>query len=589
MLAHFAGCRFVDAAGTELDAGDVLDRLDELVVPVRERYRGPEGWRRADLREDPGDFALFFVDVRPEVLARYGRRLLASERWLQRETKYAGVVDEDLEAALAELEEGREPGGEAGREPGREPCDPPWRPRFVADVREEYFSVLAHLLDSRYYRTHDDPGRPAPAGKYSAKRRGYVVSMGQDLGALKISGWTHTIPEYFDLGRFWERYPGAAAGDGAGPALRAHVWGMHHRYPTNSPALDAEGRGNPAGAHPFKAYNVLLMHNGEQVGVDSTSPFLREYGYVHADESMGRGRRALRGRLALRPQGAHRHRVRRLPDRLHAARPGPHHRGGLADRLADHRHRPRGDRARAPRRLELLGRNYVQLTPTGPYKFTIVESRPGEGDGRAAPESGGRRAIRARARSLSRRERRSRAAAPRRLSREHGHQVPAAPRARRLGRHRPRRRAGGGQRQRGQDRRRHAARAAPPGRAGRRRPRPALQHAPRRQPGARRVRRRGRGLPHAGRGRARSGQPLRRAGRGGAGGPQGVAGPPAPPRERRPRLARVRRRDPRRDRRGAAAGSRRRRQGAALPGARRLAARPRPRVSSTRPWRASPA
>ena len=77
MLAHFAGCRFVDAAGAELDAGDVLARLDEFVVPVRERYRGPEGWRRADLREDPGDFALFFVDLRPDVLARYGRRLLA--------------------------------------------------------------------------------------------------------------------------------------------------------------------------------------------------------------------------------------------------------------------------------------------------------------------------------------------------------------------------------------------------------------------------------------------------------------------------------------------------------------------------------
>ena len=68
--------------------------------------------------------------------------------------------------------------------------------------------------------------------------------------------------------------------------LHAHVWGMHHRYPTNSPAIDAEGRGNPAGAHPFKAYNVLLMHNGEQVAVDSTAPFLGEFGYVHTDPSM---------------------------------------------------------------------------------------------------------------------------------------------------------------------------------------------------------------------------------------------------------------------------------------------------------------
>jgi len=72
-------------------------------------------------------------------------------------------------------------------------------------------------------------------------------------------------------------------------ALHAHVWGMHHRYPTNSPAIDAEGRGNPAGAHPFKAYNLLLMHNGEQVAVDSTAPFLCEFGYVHTDPSMGPG------------------------------------------------------------------------------------------------------------------------------------------------------------------------------------------------------------------------------------------------------------------------------------------------------------
>ncbi|HUK76169.1 MAG TPA: glutamate synthase-related protein, partial [Thermoleophilia bacterium] len=402
MLTHFAGCRFVDAAGAELDIGDVLDRLDEFVVPVRERYRGAEGWRRADLREDPGDFALFFVDVRPDVLARYGRRLLAGERWLQRETKYAGVTDDVLAAALEMLEprgddgradgrdgdhedrsgSGRRQARDSGREPcdpAREPCDPALAARFVADVREEYFSVLAHLLDSRYYRTHDDPGRPAPAGKYSAKRRGYVVSMGQDLGALKISGWTHTIPEYFDLSRFWERYPGAAAGNGAGPALRAHVWGMHHRYPTNSPALDAEGRGNPAGAHPFKAYNVLLMHNGEQVGVDSTSPFLREYGYVHADESMGEG--------AALYEGDSLYDRKALTDTEYAAYLIDFTRRvlGLTTEEASQIVSPitgidlAAIEPERRRRLELLGRNYVQLTPTGPYKFTIVESRPGEG------------------------------------------------------------------------------------------------------------------------------------------------------------------------------------------------------------------
>src|SRR4029077_5915039 len=177
---------------------------------------------------------------------------------------------------------------------------------------------------SRYYRTHGaihEAGEPDAASnasgaergasrpasergatsafKYAAKRRGFVVSVGEDLGAFKISGWTHTIPEYFDCDRFWAGYPGAREGGGVEyvvggqtirtTALHAKVWGMHHRYPTNSPAIDAEGRGNPAGAHPFKAYNVLLMHNGEQGGVDSTSPFLNEFGYVHADPSMGEG------------------------------------------------------------------------------------------------------------------------------------------------------------------------------------------------------------------------------------------------------------------------------------------------------------
>src|SRR5438477_5645349 len=256
---------------------------------------------------------------------------------------------------------------------------------------EEYFSSLAHLLDSRYYRTHG-PATPtgevreaADGRKYAAKRRGYVVSMGEDLGALKISGWTHTIPEYFDFDRFWAGYPGARAAGGVPvtvkgrtaitPALHAKVWGMHHRYPTNSPAIDAEGRGNPAGAHPFKAYNVLLMHNGEQVGVESTSPFLNEFGYVHADPSMGEGAELYHGDSV--------YERKYLTDTEYAAY------------LVDFTRRVLGlDTAEASQiispitgldleampnesrdKLRMLMTNYVQLTPTGPYKFTIVESR----------------------------------------------------------------------------------------------------------------------------------------------------------------------------------------------------------------------
>jgi glutamate synthase domain-containing protein 3/ferredoxin len=361
MLGHLGGCRLFDAAGHEMTLDAARARLADLRVPVRERYAGEEGWRRAGLRENPGDFTMLFLEIRPEVLVRYGRALVASEHWLQRRTKYADLTDEALAAAL-------ESAGGAGRAPGPRAALTARLAEFARDVREEYFTALAHVLDTRYYRTHgpDD----APAGKFAAKRRGFVVSIGEDLAAIKMSGWTHTIPEYFDFDRFWARYPGAAE-----PTLRAHVWGMHHRYPTNSPAIDAEGRGNPAGAHPFKAYNVLLMHNGEQVGVDSTAPLLCEFGFVHADASMGAGAADYHGDSAYERKA--------LTDTEYAAYLVDFTRRvlGLGTEEASQVISPITGldlEAMDPERrarLRLLMTNYVQLTPTGPYKFTIVESR----------------------------------------------------------------------------------------------------------------------------------------------------------------------------------------------------------------------
>ncbi len=392
MLEHLGGCGLYGADGAELAAAEVADRLDDFRLPVRERYAGPEGWRLADLREDPGDFHLFFVEPRPDVLARYGRTLLAGDRWLQRRTKYGELGDDELAGALAGLEAGDPPAGAAADGRG----DTGARlSAFLADVREEYLSVLGHLIDSRYYRTHTEPG--APEGKYAAKRRGYLVSMGEDLAAVKISGWTHTIPEYLDFTRLWEGYPGVPE-DGLEiatcgrevrtHALFAHVWALHHRYPTNSPAIDAEGRGNPAGAHPFKAYDLLLMHNGEQVGVDSTSPFLREFGYVHVDPSMGPGWEDYAGD-SLYDRKA-------LTDTEYAAYLVDFTRRvlGLTTEEASQVISPITglDLAAMPeerRRLfELLSLNYVQLTPTGPYKFTIVESRPGGGAGGGGEAAG---------------------------------------------------------------------------------------------------------------------------------------------------------------------------------------------------------
>jgi glutamate synthase domain-containing protein 2 len=391
MLGHLGGCRFFDAAGVEHTADGVRRRLREFRLPVREKYAGEDGWRRADLRENPGDFHMFFVEIRPEVLKRYGRALIRSPQWLQRSTKYGDIQDGVLELSLDSFEAAIAAGLETavwlagGAALSERLVD------FLADVREEYFSALAHLLDSRYYRTHPQPGVTPPAGKYAAKRRGYVVSIGEDLGAIKISGWTHTIPEYFDFDRFWAGYPGARHGStgegGSGiditikgrvtrtTALHAHVWGMHHRYPTNSPAIDAEGRGNPAGAHPFKAYNVLLMHNGEQVAVDSTSPFLNEFGFVHADPSMGEGADQYHGDSIYERKA--------LTDTEYAAYLVDFTRRvlGLTTEEATQIISPitgidlaaMDDERRA--KLALLMTNYVQLTPTGPYKFTIVESR----------------------------------------------------------------------------------------------------------------------------------------------------------------------------------------------------------------------
>src|SRR5437773_277963 len=168
-------------------------RSDEFRVPVRETYAGEEGWRRADLRESPGDFHLLFVEMKPDVFMRYGRTLIKSGHWLQRQTKYGDIQDDVLEMSLRSIDLAIVAGLEAAVSLSGGAALSERLVDFLADVREEYFSALAHLLDSRYYRTHGAAG--APAGKYAAKRRGYVVSIGQDLGAIKISGWTHTIPE----------------------------------------------------------------------------------------------------------------------------------------------------------------------------------------------------------------------------------------------------------------------------------------------------------------------------------------------------------------------------------------------------------
>jgi hypothetical protein len=116
------------------------------------------------------------------------------------------------------------------------------------------------------------------------------------------------------------------------------------------------------------------MHNGEQVGVDS-SPFLNEFGYVHADQSMGEGAELYHGDSV--------YERKYLTDTEYAAYLVDFTRRvlGLSTQEATQIISPITGlelEAMEPRtrdKLRLLMSNCVQLTPTGPYKFTIVESR----------------------------------------------------------------------------------------------------------------------------------------------------------------------------------------------------------------------
>jgi glutamate synthase domain-containing protein 2 len=375
ILDHLGGLRLFDAEGREMDHEEVRLRLQEFRVPIREEFQGEEGWQRAGLRENVGDVTLLFTELRGDTLWRYGRQLLESPHWLQRQVKYGAIPDKDLRAAIDRAMQ---------RQEFFDDDDEPALLRaFLRDVKEEYYTTLAHLIDTRFYRT----GLATPKG--AERRSGYVVSMGEDLACIKISGWTHLIPAYLDFERFWSHYPGARERGGVRrwvrgeeawtTALLAHVWGMHHRYPTNSPAIDSEGRGNPAGAHPFKAYNVLLMHNGEQAGVDSTAALITEHGHVHVDESMGPGAEEYAGDSLYERKA--------LTDTEYAAYLVDFTRRvlGLSTEDATQIISPITGidlEAVTPveryERFQALSRNYVHLTPTGPYKFTILETRHGE-------------------------------------------------------------------------------------------------------------------------------------------------------------------------------------------------------------------
>ena len=370
MLEHFAGCDFFDAAGAPLTLEQIGERLGQFRVRVRDPYAGEEGWRKADLRENPGDFYLFFVGARPDVLARYGRTLVeeralapaphqvrrsrsACDRGRVRARRCGRAAPPPTPVAPATAgKKGK------GKKKAKEKELPPPPPPVVAPAEgrmQELIDDVRARSTSRHSPTcsiRATTGR-APATRAGRQVRGQAPRLrgvdGRGPRGDQDLGLDPRHPRVLRLRSVLGRLPGREAKNGVEvtvkgqtfitTALHAHVWGMHHRYPTNSPAIDAEGRGNPAGAHPFKAYNVLLMHNGEQVGVDSTSPFLNEFGYVHADESMGRGLE--RTTTAIRSTSARRSPTPSTPPTWSTSRGrvlGLTTEEREPDHLADHRH-----------------------------------------------------------------------------------------------------------------------------------------------------------------------------------------------------------------------------------------------------------
>ena len=331
--AHLGGCRFFGADGAELPAADVVARLTEFRAagarPLRRRPRAG-GWptcARTRATSRCCSWSCAPTCWRATAAACCRRALAAAAHEVRR--------PRDAQALLGALDAVR-PGRLA-----RRPSDPRLA-AFVDDVREEYFTVLAHLIDSRYYRTHGEPG--APAGKYSAKRRGYVVSMGQDLAAVKISGWTHTIPEYFDFARFWAGYPGSPpATRPFAPTSGACITAIPPTRRRSTPRAAATPP-EPTRSRPTTCCSCTTASRWASTPRRRSSPSTatstatRRWGPAGDDY-----------------EGDSTYDRKALTDTEYAAYLvdftrrvlGLEHRGGLAGHLAHHRPRPRGDGRRA--------------------------------------------------------------------------------------------------------------------------------------------------------------------------------------------------------------------------------------------------
>jgi len=107
-------------------------------------------------------------------------------------------------------------------------------------AEEEFINQNSFRLNQEHYASLGD-------------KRAFVMSHGRNIMILKVVGYAEAITEYYKI-----------------DDLRAHVWIAHQRYPTKGRVW------HPAGAHPFAAINMALVHNGDFANYHSVTEHLKQ-------------------------------------------------------------------------------------------------------------------------------------------------------------------------------------------------------------------------------------------------------------------------------------------------------------------------
>lgn len=108
------------------------------------------------------------------------------------------------------------------------------------DAEDEFINQNSFKLNQTYYAS-------------MGAQRAFVLSHGKNIMILKVVGYAEAIVQYYKI-----------------EDLRAHIWIAHQRYPTKGRVW------HPAGAHPFAAMNMALVHNGDFANYHSVSEHLKQ-------------------------------------------------------------------------------------------------------------------------------------------------------------------------------------------------------------------------------------------------------------------------------------------------------------------------